>query len=149
MWREYDGTCLIVVESLNPEKTSNTMITIYSWKRKMKTILSTSVPTNPSRLARELRICLLMKCSGCLLLFGLGALWTNIRGQISVVFSDSIMVLSSLDKRRMSHNPIPNGVAYENFELVQDYFDGQRFILGVTELSPTQLESTAKSPEPP
>lgn len=40
----------------------------------------------------------------------------------------------------MSRTPIPNGVAYENFELVQDYFDGQHFIFGVTEQSPTKFE---------
>jgi len=49
----------------------------------------------------------------------------------------------------MSRSPIPNGVAYENFELMQDYFDGQQFIFGVTELSPTQFEFTGKPPEPP
>jgi hypothetical protein len=36
----------------------------------------------------------------------------------------------------MSRSPIPNGVAYENFELVQDYFDGQQFVFGITESSP-------------
>jgi len=40
----------------------------------------------------------------------------------------------------MSRAPIPNGVAYENFELVQDYFDGQQLILGVTERSPAKFE---------
>ena len=36
----------------------------------------------------------------------------------------------------MSRSLIPNGVAYENFELVQDYFDGQQLIFGVTERPP-------------
>lgn len=49
----------------------------------------------------------------------------------------------------MSRSPIPNGVAYENFELVQDYFSGQQFIFGVTELSPTQFELITEAPEPP
>lgn len=49
----------------------------------------------------------------------------------------------------MSRSPIPNGVAYENFELMRDYFDGQRFIFGVTELSPTQFEFTGEPPGPP
>ncbi len=40
----------------------------------------------------------------------------------------------------MSQNVIPNGVAYENFELVQDYYDGQRFIFGITERPPDQFE---------
>jgi len=44
----------------------------------------------------------------------------------------------------MSRTPIPNGVTYENFELVQDYFDGQQFIFGVTEQSPTKLEQATR-----
>lgn len=40
----------------------------------------------------------------------------------------------------MSRNPIPNGVAYENFELVQDYYNGQQFIFGITERPPDQFE---------
>ena len=42
----------------------------------------------------------------------------------------------------MSRSPIPNGVAYENFELTQDYFDGQPFVFGVTEMSPAQFDLT-------
>lgn len=53
------------------------MIAIYFWKRKMKTILPTGILTNPLRLIRGLCICLLMKYSVLLLLFGLGALWTQ------------------------------------------------------------------------
>ena len=41
----------------------------------MKTILPTSVLTNPLRLGRQLCISLLMKCLGWLLLLALGALW--------------------------------------------------------------------------
>jgi hypothetical protein len=44
----------------------------------------------------------------------------------------------------MSRSPIPNGVAYENFELTQDYFDDQRFVFGVTELSPAQFDLTTE-----
>jgi hypothetical protein len=44
----------------------------------------------------------------------------------------------------MSRTPIPNGVAYENFELVQDYFDGQQFIFGITESSPKRLNLLAQ-----
>jgi len=40
----------------------------------------------------------------------------------------------------MSRSVIPNGVAYENFELVQDYFNGQQFIFGITERPPDQFE---------
>ena len=49
----------------------------------------------------------------------------------------------------MSRSPIPNGVAYENFELVQDYFDGQQFVFGITESSPTRFELTGEPPKPP
>jgi len=49
----------------------------------------------------------------------------------------------------MSQSPIPNGVAYENFELMQDYFDGQRLTFGVTDLSPSGFELTMRPPEPP
>ena len=49
----------------------------------------------------------------------------------------------------MSRSPIPNGVAYENFELMQNYFEGQQFVFGVTESSPTQFELTAELPQPP
>jgi hypothetical protein len=49
----------------------------------------------------------------------------------------------------MSRNPIPNGVAYENFELVQDYFDGQQFVFGITESPPAQFELTGEPPRPP
>ena len=49
----------------------------------------------------------------------------------------------------MSRSPIPNGAAYENFELVQDYFDAQQFVFGITESSPTQFELTAELPNPP
>jgi hypothetical protein len=49
----------------------------------------------------------------------------------------------------MSRSPIPNGVAYENFELVQDYYDGQQFVFGITESSPTQFDLTVEPPKPP
>jgi hypothetical protein len=39
----------------------------------------------------------------------------------------------------MSRTPIPNGVAYENFELVQNYFDAQQFTFGITESPPKHL----------
>jgi hypothetical protein len=43
----------------------------------MKTILPISMITNSLRLDRQSHICLLIKYSGCLLLFGLGVLWTQ------------------------------------------------------------------------
>jgi hypothetical protein len=49
----------------------------------------------------------------------------------------------------MSRNAIPNGVAYENFELVQDYFDGQQFVFGITERSPAQFDLAGSPTKPP
>lgn len=43
----------------------------------------------------------------------------------------------------MSRSPIPNGAAYENFELIQNYFDGQQFVFGITERSSDRFEWTA------
>ena len=39
----------------------------------------------------------------------------------------------------MSHNPVPGGLAFENFELVEDFKDGQQFIFGVTKRSPAEM----------
>jgi hypothetical protein len=39
----------------------------------------------------------------------------------------------------MSKNPIPGGLAYENFELIEDFRDGQSFVFGVTKRSPADL----------
>lgn len=39
----------------------------------------------------------------------------------------------------MSSTPIPGGLAYENFELVEDFKDGQEFIFGVTPRKPAEL----------
>lgn len=39
----------------------------------------------------------------------------------------------------MSRNPIPGGLSYENFELVEDFKDGAEFIFGVTKTSPRKL----------
>jgi hypothetical protein len=39
----------------------------------------------------------------------------------------------------MSHNPVPGGLAFENFELVEDFRDGQTFIFGVTKRLPSEL----------
>jgi hypothetical protein len=49
----------------------------------------------------------------------------------------------------MSRSPIPMGVAYENFEFVRDYFDGQQFVFGITESSPARFELTGEPPKPP
>jgi hypothetical protein len=39
----------------------------------------------------------------------------------------------------MSQTPIPGGLAYENFELIESFRDGQAFIFGVTRRSPVDL----------
>lgn len=39
----------------------------------------------------------------------------------------------------MSHNPVPGGLAFENFELVEDFKQGQQFIFGVTRRAPAEL----------
>jgi hypothetical protein len=38
-----------------------------------------------------------------------------------------------------THNPIPGGIAYENFDLVQPYCEGQTFIFGLTRLTPKEV----------
>jgi len=39
----------------------------------------------------------------------------------------------------MSPNPLPGGLAFENFELVEDFKDGQQFIFGVTKRAPAAV----------
>lgn len=39
----------------------------------------------------------------------------------------------------MSQNPVPGGLAFENFEFAEDFKDGQQFIFGVTRRSPAEL----------
>ena len=41
-----------------------------------------------------------------------------------------------------SSRPIPGGVAFENFELRQRFYDGQRFVFGITRKSPHELGFT-------
>jgi hypothetical protein len=36
-------------------------------------------------------------------------------------------------------NPIPGGVAFENFELQERYYEGQRFVFGITRKTPREL----------
>jgi hypothetical protein len=38
-----------------------------------------------------------------------------------------------------SSQPIPGGVAFENFELRERFYDGQQFIFGITRLTPQEL----------
>lgn len=42
----------------------------------------------------------------------------------------------------MSKNPVPGGLAFENFELVEDFKAGQQFIFGVTKRAPAELSRT-------
>jgi hypothetical protein len=44
----------------------------------------------------------------------------------------------------MSKNPIPGGLAFENFELVEAFKDGQEDIFGVTKRAPSDLGQTSK-----
>ena len=47
--------------------------------------------------------------------------------------SDSLQcAVNARFKYWLSQNPIPGGLAYENFELVEDFKDGQQSIFGVT-----------------
>src|SRR5262249_27632097 len=39
-----------------------------------------------------------------------------------------------------SHNPVPGGIAYENFDVRQRYVPGQTFIFGITPKQPWQFD---------
>jgi hypothetical protein len=41
-----------------------------------------------------------------------------------------------------SHDPVPGGIAYENFDVRQRYIPGQTFIFGITPKAPSQFTST-------
>ncbi len=43
-----------------------------------------------------------------------------------------------------SRQPIPGGIAFENFELRERFYEGQRFIFGITRRTPEQLGMTPK-----
>lgn len=45
-----------------------------------------------------------------------------------------------------SQTPLPGGLAYENFEFVDEFKDGQEFIFGVTRHSPAELLKPADGP---
>ena len=47
-----------------------------------------------------------------------------------------------------SHNPVPGGIAYENFDVRQRYISGQTFIFGITSKSPSQFEPLVPGVEP-
>ena len=48
-----------------------------------------------------------------------------------------------------SHNPVPGGIAYENFDVRQRYVPGQTFIFGVTSQHPWQFQPPVPGVEPP
>jgi hypothetical protein len=38
-----------------------------------------------------------------------------------------------------THNPIPGGLAYENFDLLEPFYEGQTFQFGITRRLPAEL----------
>ena len=40
---------------------------------------------------------------------------------------------------REAHDPIPGGLAYENFDLVEPFREGQVFVFGITRRSPEDV----------
>ena len=44
----------------------------------------------------------------------------------------------------LSRQPIPGGVAFENFELREGFYDGQKFIFGITRKTPKELGFTSQ-----
>ena len=47
-----------------------------------------------------------------------------------------------------SHDPVPGGIAYENFDVRQRYIPGQTFIFGITSKTPSQFTPTVPGIEP-
>jgi hypothetical protein len=47
-----------------------------------------------------------------------------------------------------SHDPVPGGIAYENFDVRQRYIPGQTFIFGITPRTPSQFTPTVPGIEP-
>jgi hypothetical protein len=47
-----------------------------------------------------------------------------------------------------SHNPVPGGIAYENFDVRQRYVPGQTFIFGITSQSPWQFQPAVPGVDP-
>ena len=39
----------------------------------------------------------------------------------------------------LSRQPLPGGIAFENFEMLERFYQGQRFVFGVTKLTPAEL----------
>ncbi|HEY3988238.1 MAG TPA: hypothetical protein VGM02_03000 [Acidobacteriaceae bacterium] len=47
-----------------------------------------------------------------------------------------------------SHDPVPGGIAYENFDVRQRYIPGQTFIFGITPKTPSEFTPTVPGIEP-
>jgi hypothetical protein len=47
-----------------------------------------------------------------------------------------------------SHDPVPGGIAYENFDVRQRYIPGQTFVFGITPKTPPQFTPTVPGIEP-
>jgi hypothetical protein len=48
-----------------------------------------------------------------------------------------------------SHDVVPGGIAYENFDVRQRYVPGQSFLFGVTDKGPWQFEPAVPGVEKP
>lgn len=48
----------------------------------------------------------------------------------------------------LSRQPIPGGVAFENFELREQFYDGQQFVFGITRQTPSDLGFNASLVKP-
>ena len=44
----------------------------------------------------------------------------------------------------LSQRPVPGGIAFENFELRERFYDGQRFVFGITDRTPLELGFRSK-----
>jgi hypothetical protein len=59
--------------------------------------------------------------------------WRKLKGTVS----DGVQVrVNARSEYWASHQPIPGGVSYENFELIEPFRDGQTSIFGLTRAAP-------------
>jgi hypothetical protein len=62
--------------------------------------------------------------------------WKKPRG----TFRDDLrVVVNARSTYWGNHRPIPGGVAFENFEMQERFYDGQKFIFGITRKTPKEL----------
>lgn len=65
-------------------------------------------------------------------------------------FRDDLMaVVNARYTYWKSQRPIPGGIAYENFELRERFYDGQQFTFGITKRAPGELGFTATTKPKP